>query len=87
MRPRFDRPFFKEFTVRVPGDVSRGLAGVLEWGYHGGLHLGRWYPWLDDCVSLAVTEKRSREEIDGLAGAYGRWLSGAAPRNERAQAV
>jgi glycine dehydrogenase subunit 1 len=29
--------------------------------------LGRWYPELDDCFLVAVTEKRTREEIDGLA--------------------
>ncbi len=69
LRPRFDRPFFKEFTLRseepVPGLLSRLLAA----GYHGGLHLGRWYPQLDDCFSVAVTEKRTRAEIDGLVAA------------------
>src|SRR5206468_7770288 len=32
VRLRFDRPFFKEFRLRVPGDVRAGLAGVLAWG-------------------------------------------------------
>ncbi len=66
-RLRFDRPFFKEFTVRLGGDVPSRLAAALKAGYHAGLHLGRWYPTLSDCVSVAVTEKRTREEIDGLA--------------------
>ncbi len=82
IRPRFDRPFFKEFTLRVPGNVPAGLAGLLARGYHGGLHLGRWYRALDDCVSVAVTEKRTRQEIDGLAEAYGQCFS-AAPRKAR----
>jgi glycine dehydrogenase subunit 1 len=68
-RPRFDRPFFKEFTVRVPGDAAGLLAGLLADGYHAGLHLGRWYPWLADGVAVAVTEKRTKAEIDGLAAA------------------
>ena len=76
---RFERPFFKEFTLRVPGDIPAGLAAILKWGYHGGLHLGRWYPWLSDCVSVAVTEKRTREEIDGLVEAYGHWVGKATP--------
>ena len=79
VRLRFDRPFFKEFTLQVPGDVSAGLASILEWGYHGGLDLGRWYPELNDCVSVAVTEKRTRDEIAGLVEAYGHWIGKAAP--------
>ncbi len=67
LRLRFDRPFFKELTVRAPAGVPGLLAGALASGYHAGLHLGRWYPGLDDCFSLAVTEKRTRAEIDGLA--------------------
>ena len=63
----FDRPFFKEFTIRVPGDVTALLAGLAEDGYLAGLPLGRYYPALGDCVSVAVTEKRTKAEIDGLA--------------------
>jgi glycine cleavage system P protein (glycine dehydrogenase) subunit 1 len=69
-RLRFNRPFFKEFSLQVPGDVPALLSAVLKHGYHGGLALGRWYPWLKDSVSVAVTEKRTRQEIDGLAEAY-----------------
>jgi glycine dehydrogenase subunit 1 len=65
----FDRPFFKEFTIRVPGDVKALLAGMAEDGYLAGLPLGRYYPTLADCVSVAVTEKRTKAEIDGLAAA------------------
>lgn len=68
---RFSQPFFKEFTVRVPGkEVSSCLKYLLHAGYHGGLALGRWYPQLADCVSIAVTEQRTRAEIDGLARAW-----------------
>jgi glycine dehydrogenase subunit 1 len=67
VRPRFDRPFFKEFTLQADGDVPGLLAGLLADGYHAGLHLGRWYPRFGDCFSVAVTEKRTKGEIDGLA--------------------
>ena len=70
VRPRFGRPFFKEFTLRVAGDVPGLLSRLLAAGYHAGLGLGRWYPALPDCVSVAVTEKRTREEIDGLVAAW-----------------
>jgi glycine dehydrogenase subunit 1 len=69
-RLRFQRPFFKEFTLSVPGEAPALLARLLARGYHAGLPLGRWYPELGNCVSLAVTEKRTRAEIDGLVAAY-----------------
>ena len=67
---RFRRPFFKEFTLTVPGDVPAQLSRLLAAGYHAGLHLGRWYPQLNNCISIAVTEKRTRAEIDGLVKAF-----------------
>ncbi len=69
LKLRFDRPFFNECTLRAPGDVPALLAKALGKGYHAGLHLGRWYPGLNDCLGVAVTEKRTRDEIDGLAAA------------------
>ena len=66
----FSDPFFKEFVVRSQQDPAKVLAEVGLVGYHGGIALGRWYPDLADCILIAVTEKRTRAEIDGLAGAY-----------------
>ncbi len=64
----FDRPFFKEFVVRDRnGRVADLLAAAQEAGYLAGLPLGRWYPELEDCFLVAVTEKRSRAELDALA--------------------
>ena len=31
---------------------------------------GRWYPTLKNSVSIAVTEKRTRKELDGLVAAF-----------------
>jgi glycine dehydrogenase subunit 1 len=70
VRLKFQRPFFKEFTLAVDGGVAPLLARLLRAGYHGGLELGRWYPALADCISVAVTEKRTRAEIDGLVKGY-----------------
>jgi glycine dehydrogenase subunit 1 len=69
LRPRFDRPFFNEFTLRASEDVPGLLRRLLGKGYHAGLDLGRWYPRLKDCFTVAVTEKRTRAEIEGLASA------------------
>lgn len=67
---KFRRPFFKEFTLEVPGDVPKLLEKLLAAGYHGGLHLGRWYPALGNCLSVAVTEKRTKAEMDGFVAAF-----------------
>jgi glycine dehydrogenase subunit 1 len=36
-------------------------------GIFAGVALDRWYPELRDCLLVAVTEKRTRPEIDRLA--------------------
>lgn len=66
----FGGPFFKEFVVRSRRDPVQLLAEVGKRGFHGGVALGPWYPELADCILIAVTEKRTKEEIDGLADAY-----------------
>jgi glycine dehydrogenase subunit 1 len=66
----FPGPFFKEFVVRSDQSAAKLLAEVGRLGYHGGIDLGRFYPGLAGCILLAVTEKRTRAEIDGLADAY-----------------
>jgi glycine dehydrogenase subunit 1 len=66
---RFRRPFFNEFTLSAKEDVPALLRRLLGKGYHAGRGLGTWHPWLKDCFSIAVTEKRTRAEIEGLASA------------------
>jgi glycine dehydrogenase subunit 1 len=63
-------PFFKEFVIRSEKDPAVLLAEVCRQGFHGGIALGRWYPELADCILVAVTERRTRDEIDQLAQAY-----------------
>jgi len=64
-----DVPFFKEFTVRTTRDVPAVLAACRRRGILGGVPLGRWYDDLADCFLVAVTETRSRGEIDALVEA------------------
>lgn len=64
----FQKPFFTECVVRdAHGRVSDLLADAAEAGYLAGVPLGRWYPELDDCFLVAVTEKRTKDEIQALA--------------------
>jgi glycine dehydrogenase subunit 1 len=67
----FATSFFKEFVVRdKQGQVQSLLAEALAQGYLAGVPLGRWYPQLDDCLLIAVTEQRTRSQIDGLARCF-----------------
>ena len=64
----WDLPFFKEFVVRDRlGQLPDLLAAARRGGMLAGVPLGRWYPELNDCLLVTVTEKRTRQEIDALA--------------------
>jgi glycine dehydrogenase subunit 1 len=74
----FERPFFKEFVVRdAQADVAGLIAEAREAGFLAGVPLGTWYPELDDCLLIAVTERRTKSEIDNLA----RCLAGASQQS------
>ena len=64
---RFDAPFFNEFVVKYPSDVETLNEALLDEKIIGGLPLGRFYPELSDCALVAVTEMRTREQIDAMA--------------------
>lgn len=73
LQRRFTAPVFKEFVVRdSEGRVAELLEQAQQAGVLAGIPLQRWYPELSDCFLVAVTEKRTRPEIqllaDSLAG-------------------
>jgi glycine dehydrogenase subunit 1 len=65
--PVFGAPFFREFALRYKGDVAELNAKLLKQGILGGYDLDRDYAELKGVWLLAVTEKRTRDEIDALA--------------------
>jgi glycine dehydrogenase subunit 1 len=75
LRLMFERPFFKEFVLRC----ERGTKDVVQTAQRAGFDLGpalHQFPtaWPQDDplakgLLVAVTEKRTRAEIDALAGA------------------
>ena len=56
----YDQPFFNEFCVKYDGDVDALQQRWLDAGFFGGIKVA------DDTLMLAVTEKRTKEEIDQL---------------------
>jgi glycine dehydrogenase subunit 1 len=58
---------FKEFAVKVGRNAREVVAAARERGVHPGYALGRDYEGLDDVLLVAITERRTPEEIDRLA--------------------
>jgi len=68
-RLRFPGPFFHEFVLQCPGNAREIARALGRQGIVAGYPLGEVRPDLADCLLVAVTEKRTRAEIDGYARA------------------
>ena len=55
----YDKPFFNEFYVKYDGDADTLYQRFIEAGILGGVRV-------DEGILFAVTEKRTKEEIDNL---------------------
>lgn len=69
--PLFTAPFFKEFAVKSKTAVEELNRNLMAEKIIGGYSLGKNYPELADGWLIAVTEKRTKEEIDLLVGKAG----------------
>jgi glycine cleavage system P protein (glycine dehydrogenase) subunit 1 len=67
-----DQATFKEFVVRVGRPAKDAIRAARELGVHPGYALGRDYASLDDALLVAVTERRTPEDVDHLVEALGR---------------
>lgn len=65
----FAGPFFKEFVLALPKPAAGVISLMAAKGYLAGIDLGRFYPQYANYLLVAVTEKRSKEEILGYAAA------------------
>jgi glycine dehydrogenase subunit 1 len=62
-----ERTTFKEFAVDVGRSAAEAVREARTRGVNPGYSLGRDYPGLENGLLVAVTEKRTTEEIDRLA--------------------
>ena len=60
------QPYFNEILVKLNRPVEDALNDARKAGIAAGYAAGRDYPELADCLLIAVTEKRTRDEIDRL---------------------
>jgi glycine dehydrogenase subunit 1 len=64
-------PVARELALRLEAPVGAVLERCAERGIAAGYPLGRDYPEHEDGLLVAITERRSREQIDDLAEALG----------------
>jgi glycine cleavage system P protein (glycine dehydrogenase) subunit 1 len=58
---------FKEFAIRVGRPAAEAIRDARAQGIHPGYPLGRDYEGMDDTLLVAVTERRTLDDIDDLA--------------------
>jgi glycine dehydrogenase subunit 1 len=67
-----EAPVVREFAIRVDAPVEAVLDRCADEGIAAGYGLGREYPEYEDGLLVAITERRSKEDIDRLADALAR---------------
>jgi glycine dehydrogenase subunit 1 len=76
----FEQPFFNEIIASLNRPVEQVIADGAARGILVGYPIERYYPELKDCLLIAVTEKRTRTELDELVSL----LSASGDRQEKA---
>lgn len=67
-----DDPFCFEFALNVGRSANEVRDRMLEHGILAGLPLGDYYPDMANCLLIAVTEVRTRSELDAFVTALAR---------------
>ena len=68
-------PTFNEFTVCLPRDAAVVVEEMISKGFAAGFPLGRYYEGMDKYLIVAVTEKRTRGEIERFAACLAETLA------------
>jgi glycine dehydrogenase subunit 1 len=66
-----DQPVVREFALQLDAPAQRVIARCREQGINPGYALAQDYPEHENGLLLAITERRSRADIDRLAEALG----------------
>jgi glycine dehydrogenase subunit 1 len=71
LEPAFEAQPFKEVAFRTPIPAREVVRRARERGVHPGYAVGRDYEGMDDVLLVALTEKRTTEDVDRLAEVLG----------------
>lgn len=58
---------FNEMVLDLPRDATDVIGKLIEKGYAAGFPLSRYYEGMDNAILIAVTEKRTKQQIGMLA--------------------
>jgi glycine dehydrogenase subunit 1 len=72
-----DAPVVREFALRLAAPVEEVLERCAADGIAAGYPLVHDYPEYEDGLLVAITERRTREDVDRLADSLGRAVRGA----------
>src|SRR3954466_4396820 len=73
------RPVVREFAVELAAPVDAVIERCFERGVNPGVPLGADYPELENGLLVAITERRSRTDIDRLAEVLGAAVAAERP--------
>lgn len=71
-----ETPFFKEFVLQLPRNAESVRDYLLEQKILAGVPLGAFYPDMENCLLVCVTETRSKDDIDQFVDALGQAVQG-----------
>lgn len=60
-------PFFKEFAIRTPRSADSLVLDLAAQGFLAGVPISVFHPEITDELLIAVTEKRTKSEMDNFA--------------------
>lgn len=69
-----DKPYFKEFLVKLSRPVDEVQSKLLDKGIFAGINVGEYYEEFEGCMLLSFTEQRKKAEIDYLVETMGEVL-------------
>lgn len=68
VKPHFHAKWvFNEMVFDLPCDATEAIGKLIEKGYAAGFPLSRYYKGMDNSILVAVTEKRTKQQIGMLA--------------------
>lgn len=70
----FDAAFFKEFVLEVPGNAGAAVSALAGSGFLAGPALSA-FEGMENCLLIAVTERRSVKQIEEMIEALGRAIA------------
>jgi glycine dehydrogenase subunit 1 len=71
VEPLHEQPVVREFAVRLAAPVEKVIARCQDAGIHPGFALGREYDEFGDGLLVALTEQRSKADVDRLVDVLG----------------